>query len=156
MSDEPQLENVQLVPLSIFDIIKTYIGTKNARVNLDNKAIDIISRVLDLFPELFDKINESVKNIMEDGVFDVNDIPTLVLMIKDVINIDRKELKNLKITRTEAILMLEGVIVILIDEDVIKTGVQKESMKNLLRLSIRILESNVDLSETINCNWLCC
>ena len=155
-NSDQKLEDIQLVTNLVLDTVKSYIGTKNVHANLDPGAIDIITRVLDQFPQLFDKINNSIRAVMEDGVFDANDIPTLVLMVKDVINVDKKELKKLKVTRSDAVSMLEGVLIILIEEDIIKAGDKKDSMKSLLRLSVRILEAGVDLDETINCGWLCC
>lgn len=156
VNSEQKLEDVQLVTNIVLETVKSYVGSKNAHLNLDPVAIEIINRVLDQFPELFERINDSIKSVMVDGVFDANDIPTLVLMVKDVINMDKKILKKLKVTRSDAVSMLEGILIILIEENVIKAGDKKDSMKSLLRLSVRILEAGVDLDATINCNWLCC
>lgn len=154
---ESKMEDVQLVVSDlVLDTVRNYMGGKDIRLNLTAKTLDIINRVLDQFPQLFQAIDKHIKVIIEDGKFDINDVPQVVLMIKDVINTDRKALKNLKVTRSEAVLLIEGVLLILIDTDVLKAGDKKDSLKALLKLCVQILDTSVDLSETINCGWCCC
>lgn len=154
--DEQKFENIQLVKNVILETVKSYINSKNVHLNLDSKTIEIINLILNQYPELFGNINDSVKSIMDDNKLDVNDIPALVLMIKDVINIDKNILEKLYITRSDAILVLEGVLIILIDENVIKTDGNKDSVKNLLKLSVKILEAGIELKTTIKKKWICC
>ena len=110
------MEDVQLdVSNVILDVIKKYVNSKNVRLNLTAKTLDIIHRVLNQFPELFQSIDEHIQVIIEDGVFDINDVPQIILMIKDIVNADKKTLATLKVTRSEAILFIEGILLILID-----------------------------------------
>lgn len=156
-STEDPLSDVQLVVSDlVFETVKNYMDTKDVRLNLNNNTIYIINRVLEQFPELFQNIDKHINVIIEDGKFDINDVPQIVLMIKDIINGDVKKFKKLKIRRSDAILLIEGILTILIDCDVLKTGNNKDSIKTLLRLCVQILDAGVNLNETITCDWKCC
>jgi len=83
-------------------------------------------------------------------------------MFKEVININIKDLNAINISRQDIIKLIETIIFILLDMDIIKCGNKKDELLTLLKLSIQILDSSIDLTEMINvpeiinCTYWCC
>jgi hypothetical protein len=121
---------------------------------LDNKTANTLKRILEEFPSIVNNIDEHIMKIISDDVIDMNDLPQIILLIKDVMNINVKELKILKVKRSEVIVLIEKIIVILIETNVIKTGNNKDSFLASLRLGIQILDAGIDASESLG--WSCC
>jgi len=151
----PELKEEE--PNIVYDCIVNFLHSKNSRLKLDNKSVEIINRIMMSFPSVISDMDTHVGTIMSDNVVDMNDLPQLILMAKDIINLNAKDLKSIKITRGESITFIKDVLFILIDSNVIKTQEgSKDSILALLNLSIQMLETTIDLSETIQYNKWCC
>lgn len=141
----------------VFDTLNAYLDGRNVRVNIDGRSADVINRIMASFPNIITDMDNHVQKIISDKVIDMNDLPHLILMIKDVININAKDLKSIKVNRSEAVNFIKDVIFILIDTNVIKTNDNKDTILALLNLSVQMLDASIELNETIDCNkWCCC
>jgi hypothetical protein len=109
--------------------------------------------VIEAFPTIIETIGKRILKILSDDVIDMNDLPTFILLIKDIINLNVKDLKKIKVTRSDIADMIESIMFILIDTNTIRTGDNKDSFLALLKLSMQILDASVNLNNTIG---YCC
>lgn len=152
-ADEPQdLMDIVVNNLDLKDGLVKYLNGKNARIKLDKNGAQVLHKIIESMPKLIDDIGARILTIVSDDVIDMNDLPTFILLVKDIVNINVKDLKKIKVTRGDIADMIEAIIFILIDTDVIKTGDNKDSFLALLKLSMQILDASVELDKTIGCS----
>jgi len=149
----------QITPSNI-NLVQTaltgFLGDKNIGLVIDHKTADNMRTILVQFPEIIADIDEHLMKILSDDVINMNDLPQIILLIKDVMNINAKDLKKMKITKKDVVNLIEKIIIILIETNVIKTDDKKESFIVALKLGMDILESTIDVDDKINCwNWNC-
>jgi len=133
-----------------------FLGDKNIGLVIDHKTADNMRTILVQFPEIIADIDEHLMKILSDDVINMNDLPQIILLIKDVMNINAKDLKKMKITKKDVVNLIEKIIIILIETNVIKTDDKKESFIVALKLGMDILESTIDISEKSGCwDWNC-
>ena len=154
---EVNMTNILLSNTLLGDLLSNFFITKNTQVKLEPKAVIVLKRVLVDCPILIDNIDVHIKAIVSDNIIDAKDIPQIILMLKEVINVNIKDLKAISLTRQEAVTLIETIIFILLDLNVIKCGNNKDELMVLLKLSVQLLDSSIDLSNSINCtSWWCC
>ena len=142
--------------ISVHKIVEDYIKTNTGRINIGIQSAEIITRIVESFPDILYDLDKHVVEIMADNVIDIYDVPKLILMVKDLVNVNAKQLKKIKIIREEGVIFVNDILFILIDTNVIKTGDNKDAVLELLKLSVTMLSASVDLDETIKCGWMCC
>lgn len=147
------INDVNLISLDLHNLLSTYLKDK---YTLDDKSAKILQHVLTTCPKLITNLNEPILDIISDNVIDSKDLPQFIILFKNIINLNIKDLKKIKVNRSDMISLIKSIMFILLDTNTIKTGDRKEEFKTLLSLSIQILESSVDLSESITCSWKCC
>ena len=147
------INDVNLISLDLHNLLSTYLKDK---YTLDDKSTKILQHVLTTCPKLITNLNEPILDIISDNVIDSKDLPQFIILFKNIINLNIKDLKKIKVNRSDMISLIKSIMFILLDTNTIKTGDRKEEFKTLLSLSIQILESSVDLSESITCSWKCC
>ena len=93
-----------------------------------------------------------IKKIVSDQVINSADIPEIILLVQDMLNSHVGEINKLKVTREQVITMIKNIFIILIESDVIKTSSEsKLACLTLLDLSIKLLESKVNVQKVIRC-----
>ena len=120
-------------------------------INLTETEINIINLILNNHPELLNNICNDISNIVKDKVININDIPRIILLLKNVINL-YSTTKNLKIKKNDIIDFIKNILIILINSDIIKIDSEdKVLINNLIVLSVQLLETNVN----VNFNKFC-
>lgn len=121
------------------------------KLNLDNEYLDLLRKISDMFPVLFQEIDESISEIVSDKVIDSNDVPRLMVLIKNVYKkfSDSKKLNSIKkITIEDSINFIKNLLLILIELEHIKVK-DKENVILIIDLCIDLLTSSIDVSSTI-------
>jgi|SaaInlStandDraft_5_1057022.scaffolds.fasta_scaffold38633_2 hypothetical protein len=157
MSENTPLKTEDVALKTVLDLHTLLSDHLKGNITLDKKTVNILTLVLNSCPAVIDDLNHHIIKIISDNVIDSKDLPQFILMFKDVINVNMKDLKKIKVSRSDVIILIESIINILIDTNVIKTGEKKDEIKALLSLSVQILDSSVNLSDNINCSrFMCC
>jgi len=120
---------------------------------LNESDIRIISLVLLKYPKLFDDMSIHITKIMNDNLVNLQDIPEILLLLKDVLNVNTSQINKLKITRYECLDLIKNILIILIQSNIIKFGSEdtKKLGINMIDLSIKLLETKVNVKKVINC-----
>lgn len=126
-------------------------------INLTENEINIINLILKNHPELLTNICNNISDILKDKKIDMNDIPKIILLLKDVINL-YSTTKNLKIKKNDVIDFIKNILIILINSDIIKIDTEdKVLINNLIILSVQLLETNINMKFNKLCFLpLCC
>jgi hypothetical protein len=118
-------------------------------IKISPEAISIIKQIVKNQPELIQDIVKHIKNILKDGKLDASDIPSIILLIKDVINLNKVDLK---LSRLNIIEFIKNVLIIVLESDVLKIKNKDEYIKMVIS-SVTLLESSIDVEKTtISCN----
>jgi hypothetical protein len=124
-------------------------------LNLDNKSLKL---VLDIFNLLTVNNNENApinglvekfKEILSDGKIDVYDVPILVKLVTDILNLNMSNLKG-KFGIKEAGIVVKVIILILTDLDIVKNS---DLAMKLVDSSLSLLETTIDVKYKV---FSCC
>jgi hypothetical protein len=132
----------------ITDCIKD--SSFNETYTLDNDSVLVINLILTKYPKLLDDMGYHLKNIINDSVINNKDLPEMLLLMSDLLNINTSELNKLKLTRKQVINFVKDIFIILIESQKIKTN-QKDNILSLLQVSIKLLETKVNVKKVVNC-----
>lgn len=153
-------EETDVLLLNITKIVVDMLDddVKLASLNIDNDLVETAKKIIQKYPKGVSRMQKHIHNILHDSVIDIKDVPHMVLIVKDFINHDSQEFKNLKISKQEVIDFIRVVLVILIESNVIKISPEnKVTILATLDTCIILLESSLNLSETLTLNsFLCC
>jgi hypothetical protein len=140
----------------IVDTFVTLLKSKlDVQVKLNPDALAILYLVLSKCPQVINSIGIHIKKIMSDKVINSSDIPEIILLVQDVLNTNVSELNKIKVTRGQVIQMIKNIFIILIESNEIKTTPEtKDNCLILLDLSIKLLESKVNVQKVIKCGFL--
>jgi len=122
-------------------------------LGLSTNEVYIIQLLLTQQPALFGDIGKQLSVIVKDGNVDPVDIPNIVLLIKDIINLKNSSMRNLNITTKDLIDFIENILIILLESGIIKTT-DTMLYENILKSSVALLESSIQLNqniETVTC-----
>ena len=76
----------------------------------------------------------------------------MLLLMSEVLNTNTSELNKLKLTRKQVINFVKDVLIILIESQKIKiNSTEKVVVLSLLDISIKLLESKVNVKKVISC-----
>lgn len=156
MEDSAEVTSLNNVEIeSISTIVQLFLDRPDLRVKLSTNQINILMIVLNEMPEMFEEITESIKNIAADNAVNVKDVPEFVNIVKHVSNINAKDLKKHKIVRRDIVDFTEAILLVIIDMNVLKLGDNKEEIISLIKSCTILLETSINLSETVSCIWCC-
>ena len=100
-------------------------------------------------PEIFINIANDINAIMVDGILDIADLPSIILLIKDVLNLNldtiKSDVKNM--TVQDSIQFIKDLLLILIEEDFIIVN-NKKTVEKLIDACIELLSSTINLKTT--------
>jgi hypothetical protein len=143
------------IEIDLHQLLSTFLKSNKSSIVLNVTTAKTLRHVLNCCPKIIDNLNTHIVNIISDDVIDSKDLPQFILMFNEIINANIKDLKKIKVTKSDLVSLIESIMLILLETDVIKTGEKKEEFKALLNLSVQILDSSINLSETVTCNWKC-
>ena len=150
---EPVKEQIQepvLVNELLMKIIKKISEDKQFidSINLDKKNLDIIYYIFNKHPKILENICNDIKNIIQDKIISINDIPSIILLCKDIFNL-YSESNNIKLTKIEIIEFIKNIMIILVKGNLIKINdSDKKLIIDIINLSINLLETKVSLRKT--------
>ena len=125
----------------------------NESIKLNNDSTTVIELILTKYPKLLDDMGTHLNKIINDNIINNKDIPEMLLLMTDVLNANTSELNKLKLTRKQVINFVKDIFIILIESNIIKTFSKenKDIIISLLDISIKLLESKVNVKKVINC-----
>ena len=119
---------------------------------LDSDSVMVIYLILSKYPKLLDDMSVHLKNIISDSVINNKDLPEMLLLMSEVLNTNTSELNKLKLTRKQVINFIKDVLIILIESQKIKiNSTEKVVVLSLLDVSIKLLESKVNVKKVVSC-----
>ena len=128
---------------------KSTIDDLKLELKLKDSNIEFIQFILNSFPDCLKEISKGLDDVLEDGKLDISDVPTIVNMVKSIMNNSSKTMKKVrKITVEELIDFIKNIIEILIHKDIIKVE-NKEKVFKLISVSVELLTTSVDVSNSI-------
>ena len=156
------LEEIQLVENeqkeNVLDLVKILGELLDAKSTIDDlklelklkdSNIEFIQFILNSFPDCLKERSTGLDDVLEDGKLDISDVPTIVNMVKSIMNNSSKTMKKVKkITVEELINFIKNIIEILIHKDIIKVE-KKEKVFKLISVSVELLTTSVDVSNSI-------
>ena len=126
-------------------------------IKITDKSIEFIRIMVNNNPEVFKIIEKDINEVIIDGILDLADLPSLILLVKDVLNLNmdaiKESIKNLTIH--DSIQFIKDLLLILIEEDYIfvydKTNIEKSICIyiELLSSTINIIKTPVSLFSSI-------
>jgi len=136
--------SVELVPLIIKKINdKSFCNDNEVKKN-------VLQIMLNHFPETIQDIEKQINVILKDKKIDAFDIPPLILLIKDIVNLNTNGFSQLKITRNEIIEFIEDILVITINNlDITKED--KLLYVDFIGKTTALLETSIVGIEEISC-----
>ena len=124
------------------------------KTKINEDGLRVINLVLAKCPTSINSMGMHIKKIVSDQVINSKDIPEIILLVQEVLNTNVKELNKLKVTREEVIALVKNIFVILIESNEIKTTPEnKQTCLDLVDLSIKLLESKVNVQKVIRCKF---
>ena len=120
-------------------------------LKLTNEFIELMKKINEVYPDLLKEIDISLIDIIADKVIDSNDIPRLIVLVKNIYKkfSDQDKFKKInKITLEDSINFIKNLILILIELGHIKVN-DKEKVILIIDLCIDLLTSSIDLNQSL-------
>ena len=134
---EPDYDESKLLNLGklLGELISEETKMNELKVNLklDNEFIELVKKINELYPDLLKEIDISLIDIISDKVIDSNDIPNLIVIIKNVYKkfTEQDRFKKInKITLEDSINFIKNLILILIELEHIKVNDKEKVILN--------------------------
>ena len=148
--DESKLLNLGKL---IGELIAEEAKMNELKVNLKltNEFIELMKKMNEVYPDLLKEIDISLIDIIADKVIDSNDIPRLIVLVKNIYKkfSEQDKFKKInKITLEDSINFIKNLILILIELGHIKVN-DKEKVILIIDLCIDLLTSSIDLSQSL-------
>ena len=146
--------------LDIKSIISSTIVNKEYAIHLTPIEIQYINDIIYNDPELLSIIGNSVDSILSDGVVNLYDIPTIILLLSEIFKSHciKKIIYNIDIIH-----IVRFILESIIDYQYLPLPiVDKNIIKNIIETTFNLLESSVDLKKEINSScvsitkYFCC
>jgi hypothetical protein len=131
------------------------------KLNIDDKTLKII---LEVFNVLLGKtvessplksIIEGIKQCFADGKIDVNDIPIIVKVITDVMNLNKEQFTTVKPSFEHVGIVIKIIITVLSELNIIKNN-DDELILRIVDSSLALLSTSIDLSKVNMKKIFCC
>jgi hypothetical protein len=121
-----------------------------ASIKISDKSIEFTRLLVNKSPEVFNNIAKDINAIMVDGVLDIVDLPSVILLIKDVLNLNLETIAiSIKdLTVQDSIQFIKDLLLILIEEDFIIVN-DKKTVEKLIDACIELLSSTINLKTSV-------
>ena len=149
LSIEDEKKNTAMLNM-IIDLFLNEEQLEKIKVDLkiEDKQLLFIQKVSELVPSLFDDLNDSILEIYKDKMINTDDIPALIVLMKNSYKKfnDNKELsKHVKnITIEDSIHFIKNVLLITIELDYLKVD-KKDQVLLIIDICIDLLTSSIDI-----------
>ena len=139
---------VPTTPLDLVEIFSYLLISKRelqkfTTLNVDQKGIDFISMLLYKSPETLNSISEKISEVLQDGVLNTDDVPILINLKKDIMNMDRNKISISMLSIDNVIVFIKTIFEILIIKDHIKVE-NKDKIFQLMDISFLLLTTSLD------------
>ena len=139
---------VPTTPLDLVEIFSYLLISKRelqkfTTLNVDQKGIDFISMLLYKSPETLNSISEKISEVLQDGVLNTDDVPILINLVKDIMNMDRNKISISMLSIDNVIVFIKTIFEILIIKDHIKVE-NKDKIFQLMDISFLLLTTSLD------------
>ena len=139
--------------MSLLNVLLNNLNNPSITLNLDE--IKYVQGLLQTNPEVFDKITDTVNNIMSDGKIDLHDLPKLLLLITQIYN---SNLIHSLLNNVDIINIIQYTIDSLLSSDLLPLpNIEVKTIKSIIDTSINLLRLNIIPieNEVSNCFSLC-
>ena len=139
---------VPTTPLDLVEIFSYLLISKRelqkfTTLNVDQKGIDFISMLLYKSPATLNSISEKISEVLQDGVLNTDDVPILINLVKDIMNMDRNKISISMLSIDNVIVFIKTIFEILIIKDHIKVE-NKDKVFQLMDISFLLLTTSLD------------
>ena len=139
---------VPTTPLDLVEIFSNLLISKRelqnlTTLNVDQKGIDFIYMLLDKSPATLSSISEKISEVLQDGVLNTDDVPILINLVKDIMNMDRNKISISMLSIDNVIVVIKTIFEILIIKDHIKVE-NKDKIFQLMDISFLLLTTSLD------------
>ena len=139
---------VPTTPLDLVEIFSNLLISKRelqnlTTLNVDQKGIDFIYMLLDKSPATLSSISEKISEVLQDGVLNTDDVPILINLVKDIMNMDRNKISISMLSIDNVIVFIKTIFEILIIKDHIKVE-NKDKIFQLMDISFLLLTTSLD------------
>ena len=141
-----QSSEIMLLLVNLFSNIDSVNKLKTSIV-ISDKSIDIINMLLKNSPKIFDDFGKNITSIMNDGILDVSDMPSIILLLKDFLNLNLKN-KIRDLTVQDSVQFIKDLLLLLIEEKYIKVNDRKTAEK-IIDTSIELLSSSINVNTSL-------
>ena len=144
----PTLPKAPATPLDLVEIFSNLLISKRelqnlTTLNVDQKGIDFIYMLLDKSPATLSSISEKISEVLQDGVLNTDDVPILINLVKDIMNMDRNKISISMLSIDNVIVFIKTIFEILIIKDHIKVE-NKDKVFQLMDISFLLLTTSLD------------
>jgi len=139
--------------MSLLNVLLNNLNNPSITLNLDE--IKYVQGLLQTNPEVFNKIADTVNNIMSDGKIDLHDLPQLLLLITQIYN---SNLIHSLLNNVDIINIIQYTIDSLLSSDLLPLpNIEVKTIKSIIDTSINLLRLNIIPieNEVSNCFSLC-
>jgi hypothetical protein len=121
-----------------------------SNIKISDKSVEFVRLLLNNTPEVFKTIEKDINAVMVDGVLDIADLPSVILLVKDVLNLNLDAIKSgvKNLTVQDSIQFIKDLLLILIEEDYIIVN-DKKTVEKLIDACIELLSSTINLKTTL-------
>ena len=112
-------------------------------LNINLEGVNFIKEVLQYTPDTLKLISNQINEIVKDGVLNTDDVPFIINLVKDIINLDFKKNKNIKFTVENSLLFIKTLLEIFIVKEIIKVN-NRDKVFNLIDVSFLLLTTSID------------
>ena len=126
------------------------------KINMN--SVKVIEKIMDKNAHLLEEVeSEITKIVVRNNSIDVHDIPAIVLIIKDILNVNMNDLRTIQMTMKDLLKFIEVMLFSMIETHMIPIK-NTEMYEVMIHQCVLLLESSFDLGndETHMCKDHCC
>ena len=98
-------------------------------------------------PKIFDDFGKNITSIMNDGILDVSDMPSVILLLKDFLNLNLQN--NIRdLTIQDSVQFIKDLLLLLIEEKYIKVN-DRKTVEKIIDTSIELLSSSINVNSSL-------
>ena len=148
---KPQATSGNEIAILLINLLSSEENVNNlkASIKISDKSIEFIRLLVNNCPEIFISIAKDINAVMNDGILNITDLPLIILLIKDVLNLNLDAIKGgiKNLTLQDSIQFIKDLLLILIEEDFIVVN-DKKTVEKLIDACIDLLSSTINLKTT--------
>jgi hypothetical protein len=141
----PSVNPNTLIECLMLIINRTDVEKRTVKIN-DN-LIDILKKIMENTPKIFDEVEENIRNIISDDIINSKDVPDIMMLILNIYELV-SNIKTIKMTKQQlantCASIVKIILHILIEEGIIKVKEENqipilEQLDRLVDMSMRLV-----------------